>query len=168
MNFETKKQEFIASWGVLGQQWGVNKAMSQIHALLLVSTRPLTSEEIMQELQMSRGNVSMNLRSLIDWGLIEKVMIPGLRKEHFKAEKDVLMMTKRIAIERRKREVEPTLKLLKDAASIPTNTPEAEEFVKITSQLAALTEQLDTILSLFAHTPSNSVDEAVQELTKLA
>jgi DNA-binding transcriptional regulator GbsR (MarR family) len=164
MDFSTKKQQFIASWGVLGQQWGINKAMSQIHALLLISTKPMTMVEIMDELQMSRGNVSMNLRSLMEWGLVEKTTIAGDRKEYFKALKDVMAMTKRIAIERRKREVEPTLKLLQEASEIDANTPEEQEFVLITSQLAMLTQQLDTILGMFAGADEADAEELIGQM----
>ncbi len=164
MDFTKKKREFIAAWGILGQQWGINKAMSQIHALLLISTKPMTMVEIMDELQMSRGNVSMNLRSLMDWGLVEKTSISGERKEYFKALKDVMAMTKRIAIERRKREVEPTLKLLKDASEIEATSPEEQEFVTITSQLAMLTQQLDAILVMFAGSDEADTEELMGQM----
>jgi len=149
MDFEQTKEEFINTWGVIGQQWGINKAMSQIHALLLIANEPLTMEQIMISLHASRGNVSMNLRSLMEWGLIEKVVVPGNRKEHYRAEKNVMEMAKRIAAERRKREIEPTIRLLKKAATFKAANDEEKAFVDVTQQLASLTESLDTFLRVF-------------------
>ena len=89
MNYEDAKQKYIQAWGTLGSSWGINKAMAQIHALLLVSTEPLSAEDVMNELQMSRGNVNMNLRALMDWGIVEKEHKVGERKEFFSAGKDI-------------------------------------------------------------------------------
>jgi len=89
MKFDEAKDKFISTWGSLGSLWGINKAMAQIHALLLISPNPLSVDEIMSELKISRGNTSMNLRQLIDWGIVYKENKPGDRKEYFKSEKDV-------------------------------------------------------------------------------
>ncbi len=70
MKLEAAKQEFINSWGVLGTQWGISRTMAQIHALLLVTPDPIHAEAIMEQLQISRGNANMNLRDLMDWGLV--------------------------------------------------------------------------------------------------
>ena len=72
MNLEEAKNKFIQSWGTLGSQWGINRTMSQIHALLLVSAEPLSAEDVMEQLNISRGNANMNLRALMDWGLVTK------------------------------------------------------------------------------------------------
>lgn len=92
--------------------------MAQLHALLLVSPDPLSADEMMAELNMSRGNVNMNIRELIDWGLVEKVHKPGDRKEYFIAEKDIWEVTKRVARERKKRELEPVLKVLEQVSAV--------------------------------------------------
>ncbi|MCW3119892.1 MAG: transcriptional regulator [Chitinophagaceae bacterium] len=112
MDLEEAKKKFIHSWGTLGSQWGINRTMSQIHALLLVSAQPLSTEGIMQDLNISRGNANMNLRALMDWGLISKEHKPGDRKEYFAAGKDIWETARKITAERRKREIEPVLQVL--------------------------------------------------------
>src|SRR5215216_1590631 len=89
MKYLEAKEKFIETWGVLGSQWGVNKTIAQIQALLLISANPLSTDDIMAELTISRGNANMSLRELLDWGIIYKKTIAGDRKEYFVAEKDV-------------------------------------------------------------------------------
>ena len=112
MQLAEAKAQFIQSWGVLGSQWGINRTMAQIHALLLVSPEPLTTEEIMEQLQVSRGNTNMNVRELMDWNLVQKVIIPGQRKEFFSAEKDIWKVATLIMYQRKKRELDPMVKVL--------------------------------------------------------
>ncbi|MFM8361479.1 MAG: GbsR/MarR family transcriptional regulator, partial [Haliscomenobacter sp.] len=112
MNVSEGTEKFIQSWGALATSWGINRTMAQIHALLLASSNPLTADDIMESLQMSRGNVNLNLRALMDWGLVMKELRPGDRKDYFVAEKDIWEVVKRIIIERKKRELEPMIKIL--------------------------------------------------------
>jgi DNA-binding transcriptional regulator GbsR (MarR family) len=112
MKLEEAKQEFIQSWGVLGSQWGINRTMAQVHALLLISGNPLSTDEIMDELSISRGNTNMNVRELMNWELVDKVIVPGDRKEYFTAEKDIWKVATRIMYQRKKRELDPMLKTL--------------------------------------------------------
>jgi DNA-binding transcriptional regulator GbsR (MarR family) len=112
MKLAEAKQQFIASWGAFGTHWGINRTMAQIHALLLISPDPLSQDDIMEELNISRGNVNMNIRELISWGLVERIILTGERKEFFTAEKDIWKVVKQIVKERKKRELEPMLKLL--------------------------------------------------------
>ena len=112
MQLTDAKEQFIQSWGTLASNWGINKTMAQVHALLLVSPDPLSAEEIMSELNISRGNVNMNVRDLIDWGIVKKIHKSGERKEFFAAEKDIWEVAKQIAKERKKRELEPVIKVL--------------------------------------------------------
>ena len=118
MKLSEAKGQFIQAWGTLGSKWGINRTMAQLHALLLVSPDPLSADEMMAELNMSRGNVNMNIRELIDWGLVEKVHKPGDRKEYFIAEKDIWEVTKRVARDRKKRELEPVLKVLEQVSAV--------------------------------------------------
>ena len=104
MKLSEAKQQFISSWGAFGTQWGINRTMAQIHALLLVSINPLTQDDMMEELSISRGNVNMNIRDLIGWGLVDRVIISGERKEYFTAEKDIWKVATQIIKERKKRE----------------------------------------------------------------
>ena len=96
MKLTEAKAQFISSWGAFGTHWGINRTMAQIHALLLVSPDPITQDDIMEQLSISRGNVNMNTRDLIDWGLVERVLIPGERKEFFTAEKDIWKVSTQI------------------------------------------------------------------------
>src|SRR3954452_18999341 len=89
---QAARDEFITQWGVMGSAWGINRTMAQIHALLITATTPLTTDEIMDDLKISRGNANMNLRELCGWGLIRSVIRKGERKEFFEAEKDVWKM----------------------------------------------------------------------------
>jgi DNA-binding transcriptional regulator GbsR (MarR family) len=102
MKLTEAKQQFIGSWGAFGTHWGINRTMAQIHALLLISPDPLTQDDIMEELDISRGNTNMNIRELINWRLVERVLLPGERKEYFSAEKDIWKVIKQIVKERKK------------------------------------------------------------------
>lgn len=112
MKLNEAKQQFISSWGAFGTHWGINRTMAQIHALLLISADPLSQDDIMEELNISRGNTNMNIRELINWGLVERVILAGERKEFFTAEKDIWKVVKQIVKERKKRELEPMMLLL--------------------------------------------------------
>jgi len=118
MKLAEAKSQFIQAWGTLGSKWGINRTMAQLHALLMVSPDPLSTEELMDELNISRGNVNMNVRELIGWGLVEKIYKLGERKEYFKAEKDIWKITKQVAKERKKRELEPVLKVLEEVSQV--------------------------------------------------
>src|SRR5688500_17168496 len=112
MKLQEAKQQFISSWGAFGTHWGINRTMAQIHALLLTSADPLTQDDIMDQLNISRGNTNMNIRELINWGLVDRLLVTGERKEFFTAEKDIWKVVRMIVKERKKRELEPMLQLL--------------------------------------------------------
>ncbi len=112
MKLTEAKQQFIGSWGAFGTHWGINRSMAQIHALLLISPDPMTQDDIMAALDISRGNTNMNIRELINWGLVERILLSGERKEYFSAEKDIWKVMRQIVKERKKRELEPMLLLL--------------------------------------------------------
>jgi DNA-binding transcriptional regulator GbsR (MarR family) len=120
------KEKFILHWGEMGSLWGINRTMAQIHALLFISRNPLSANEIMDELQISRGNVSMALRELIAWGIVNRVHIKGERREYYTTEKDVWSMFRVIARERKKREVDPTINILRDSMASLNTMPESE------------------------------------------
>ena len=108
------RDSFVAQWGAIGGAWGINRTMAQIHALLLVSSQPLSTDEVMEELRISRGNANTNLRDLVGWGLVRSVIRKGERKEFFEAEKDVWKMFCIIARERKRREIAPAVEALDD------------------------------------------------------
>lgn len=103
------RDELVRRWGEMGGYWGINRTMAEIHALMFVTDKPLCTDDVMARLQVSRGNASMNLRALVDWGLIQRVHVLGDRKEYFKADTDVWRMFETIMRERRRREVEPII-----------------------------------------------------------
>src|SRR5262245_42319906 len=111
------RDQFVSQWGVIGSAWGVNRTMAQIHALLITAPAALNTDDIMQELKISRGNAHSNLRDLISWGLVRSVVRKGERKEFFEAEKDVWKMFCIIIRERRRRELRPAQAVLKECLS---------------------------------------------------
>jgi DNA-binding transcriptional regulator GbsR (MarR family) len=117
-------QRFILHFGEMGGRWGVNRTVGQIYALLFLSDRPLVAEEIADALDMSRSNVSMGLKELEAWRLIRKRHLPGDRREHIEALDDIWQIVRTLAEERRRREVDPTLSLLRD---IILETPSSTE-----------------------------------------
>ena len=114
--WETSREEFVAQWGALGSNWGINRTMAQIHALLMTAPEPMHTEQIMERLHVSRGNANTNLRELVGWGLVRSVLKKGERREYFEAEKDVWNMFITIARERKRRELDPALSVLKNCA----------------------------------------------------
>ncbi|WP_397445532.1 GbsR/MarR family transcriptional regulator [Polaribacter sp. R77954] len=146
MKLEDAKLKYIHTWGSLATSWGINKTMAQVHALLLVSTKPMSAEDIMETLQISRGNVNMNVRALIDWGIVQKKFVVGERKEFFVANKDMWELFKQITKERKKREIEPVLKVLADLQEIDDDTEEGHEFKKVLGDLSKVTTTVNNIL----------------------
>jgi DNA-binding transcriptional regulator GbsR (MarR family) len=107
-------QKFILHWGEMGTRWGINRTVAQVHALLFLSERPLPAEEIATTLGVARSNISTSLRELQNWGIVRIVHVVGDRRDHFESMKDVFAMFRVIARERKKREIEPTLRVLRD------------------------------------------------------
>jgi DNA-binding transcriptional regulator GbsR (MarR family) len=110
-------ERFVLHWGEMGGQWGVNRSVSQIHALLYLSERPLTADDIADTLGLARSNVSNSIKELLGWNLIRRVPIRGDRRDHFEAETDVWEMFLRIAAGRKEREIDPAVAVLKTCAT---------------------------------------------------
>lgn len=150
MQYTEAKKKFIQAWGTLGSNWGINKAMAQIHALLLISTDALSTEEIMDELQMSRGNVNMNLRALMDWGIVRKHHKVGERKEYFSTGKDIWELAKQVSRERRRREIEPILNVLAEVQNVSGDNKKAvTEFKNVTKELFDFSHKIDGTIEKF-------------------
>ena len=160
MDLETAKQNFIQTWGSLGAEWGVNRTMAQVHAALLVSETALSTDEVMERLKISRGNANTNLRALVQWGLVGKESRPGERKEYYAAEKDVWEISRTIAKERRRRELDPLMKhlsaLLEVEASEDSDDASVEEFKALVSDILALGERASSMLDLVLRLDQNS------------
>ncbi len=135
------RDEFIAQWGAMGGAWGINRTMAQVHALLMTSDRALTTDEVMADLKISRGNAHQNLRELVGWGLVRSVIRKGERKEFFESEKDVWRMFCTIARERQRREVEPALRALR-ACEDQTRGLRGEKATAFNRQIKALADFL--------------------------
>lgn len=108
------QQRYILHWGEMGTQWGINRTVAQVHALLFISAEPLNAEEISLILQVARSNVSNSLRELMGWGIVKRVHVLNDRRDHFESLKDVWEMFRIILDERKKREIDPTLAMLED------------------------------------------------------
>jgi len=109
------QERFVVTWGEMGAKWGINRTVAQIHALLYLSARPLQAEEIAATLGVARSNVSTSLRELQGWGIVRVVHILGDRRDHFESMKDVWEMFRIIVDERKKREADPVLTMLREA-----------------------------------------------------
>ena len=156
MELNDAKNRFIQAWGTLGSNWGINKAMAQIHALLLLAAEPLSAEDIMEQLQMSRGNVNMNLRALMDWGIVKKDHIVGERKEYFSTGKDVWELAKQVSKERRRREIEPIRNVLQSIQSVSGENKKAvTEFKKTTGDLLNFSLKVDAVIDKFSKSDQN-------------
>jgi DNA-binding transcriptional regulator GbsR (MarR family) len=110
-------ERFILHWGEMGEAWGVNRSVSQIHALLYTSPRPMTAEDIADTLSLARSNVSTSLRELLSWALIRRVSLLGDRRDYYEAETDMLEVVRRIAIGRKAREIDPALTVLRECVA---------------------------------------------------
>lgn len=110
-------ERFVVAWGELGEVWGVNRSVSQIHALLYASDRPLSADEIVQSLKIARSNVSNSLRELVGWSLVRRVSVLGDRRDFYEAEADVFELVRRIAEGRKKREIDPAIAALRQCVN---------------------------------------------------
>jgi len=137
-------ERFILHWGDMGDGWGVNRSVSQIHGLLYLADAPMTAEDIAETLGMARSNVSNSLKELLAWNLIRRVPILGDRRDHFEAETDIWEVAARIAAGRKEREIDPAIAALRacvsDAADDPTITAVASKRLK---EMLAFTELVD-------------------------
>lgn len=158
MKYDEAKNKFVQQWGALGTAWGISRTMAQIHAVLLLSPESMTADELMEELGISRGNVSMSLKALIEWGIATKEYKVGERKEYFIAEKDIYRVATQVASERRKRELEPVLHMLESIKSMDDQEVSAskrEELENVTSQILGLAKKSDSLLKKFISAERN-------------
>jgi DNA-binding transcriptional regulator GbsR (MarR family) len=157
MKLAEAQQQFIASWGAFGSHWGINRTMAQIHALLMISPDPLSQDDVMEQLTISRGNVNMNIRDLIDWGLVTRVLIQGERKEYFSAEKDIWKVATQIVKERKKRELDPMLRLLDQLEDIEGDKKDkhSKQFTETIGNIRKFGQQADRMLDTMVKADEN-------------
>src|SRR5689334_10596228 len=108
------QQKFVLHWGEMGTRWGINRTVAQIHALLFLSPKPLHAEEIAETLAVARSNVSTSLKELQGWGIVKMVHVMGDKRDHFESMKDVWEMFRMVLDERKRREIDPTLSMLRE------------------------------------------------------
>lgn len=158
------QDRFVTTWGKMGSAWGISRTMAEVHALLYITGDALCTDDFMERLQISRGNASMSLRALQDWGLIRRVHKRGDRKEYFEAEADVWTMFKTIARERKKREVNPVIASLYEIRDMtapaeggPRPTPAKADAAALSTddreRIDAHNQRLDAMLDVI-----NSID----------
>jgi len=153
----------------MGSSWGINRTMAQIHALLLTARESLSTDDVMEQLAISRGNTNTNLRELVSWGLVRSVVRRGDRKEYFEAEKDVWRIFCIIARERKRREITPAMDVLKRCAAetADLDTPEARTFHDQMRNLLEFMEMGETVLDRIARSEQSTMLKfATRFLTK--
>ena len=153
------RDEFVTQWGAIGSAWGINRTMAQIHALLLVTPQAVTTDEVMDDLKISRGNAHTNLKELVGWGLVRSVIRKGERKEYFEAEKDVWRMFCIIVRERKRREIRPAINVLKACVERTDDlkSPGAVAFTKQIQALGEFMEMADGVLSKVVRSEQSSI-----------
>lgn len=148
------QEQFIQAWGQMGPSWGVSRTMAEVHALLYVSAKPLNTDDVMDRLRISRGNASMSLRALVEWGLISRIHLRGDRKEYFQADQDAWSVARTVIRERLRREILPLLAALYDIRdqtgehAIPATAPTKTADLAPTDAVATHNQRLDELVAL--------------------
>ena len=153
------QDKFIHHWGTLGSAWGVNKTMTQVHALLMVSEDPVTTDDIMERLKISRGNAHTNVKELVSWGIARQVIVPGERKDFYTAEKEPWKLLCTIARERKRREIEPAIDAIVECLneSSGMKSKAAKEFRNQLSELQEFLEMAERILTRLGRSEKSKV-----------
>jgi DNA-binding transcriptional regulator GbsR (MarR family) len=163
MNLSPLVQSFVLHFGEMGSRWGINRTVGQIYALLYVSEQPLNADEIAESLSFSRSNVSMGLKELESWRLVRLQHFPGDRREYFSTPDDVWAIFKTLAEERKKREVEPTLTMLRGAI-METPASDAERHAQ--QRMKEMHQLIELVTTWFSDIQHMDV-ETLQRLMKL-
>ncbi len=151
MNLSATETKFILHWGEMGTRWGINRTVAQVHALLYIVGRPLPADEIAQTLSVARSNVSTSLRELQGWGLAKVSHVLGDRRDHFETFHDVWAMFKLVAVERKRREIDPTLAVLREAIAQAEKDGEKaakERLVQMLEFFETLTEAFEEFVKM--------------------
>src|SRR5437899_8535998 len=146
------QQKFILHWGEMGTRWGINRTVAQIHALLFLSPRPLHAEQIAQTLNVARSNVSTSLKELQSWGIVKLVHVLGDKRDHFESMKEVWEMFRVVLDERKKREIDPTLNMLRVCIAEAENDKQTDAYT--TRRLADLAEFFEGTTAWYAQVRS--------------
>ena len=140
-------QKFILHWGEMGTKWGINRTVAQVHALLFLSAKPVPADEIAATLAVARSNVSTSLRDLQGWGIVRVVHVLGDRRDHFETTKDVWEIFRTVSEERKRREIDPTLRVLNECVQELKSSPQGDPYTR--ERLESMLEFLTTMTGLF-------------------
>jgi DNA-binding transcriptional regulator GbsR (MarR family) len=140
-------QKFILHWGEMGTKWGINRTVAQVHALLFLSPKPLPADEISTTLSVARSNVSSSLRELQGWGIVNLVHVLGDRRDHFQTTKDVWEIFRTVSEERKRREIDPTLRVLAECVRELKTAPAGDAYTR--ERLESMLDFLNTMSGLF-------------------
>lgn len=156
-NISPVQERFITHWGEMGTRWGINRTVAQVHALLYTSDRPLNAEEICDTLGIARSNASNTLKELQGWGIVKIVHLKGDRRDHFESIRDVWELFRIIANERRKREVDPTLEVLRDCLAEPATDDESPLLRERLKQLQGFMESISAMHDATNRIPTSAL-----------
>jgi DNA-binding transcriptional regulator GbsR (MarR family) len=161
------QDQFILEWGKMSSSWGINRTMAQIHALLFVTGIPLDVNEIMERLQISRGNASINLRELMDWGIVRRSRRPGDRKDTYLSETDPYQMFIRVVRERKRREIDPTADAIRECLRKVPHQENDGQADTMRIRLEALLEIFDLVDAAYKQVfgPERALDEMKELLS---
>jgi DNA-binding transcriptional regulator GbsR (MarR family) len=150
--------KLILHWGAMGTRWGVNRTVAQIHALLYLSPQPMNAEEIAGTLSIARSNVSTSLRELESWGIVRAIHLLGDRREHYQATKDVWEMARVILDERKRREIDPTVTVLRECLSeLNDKGPDKAEMHERLKAMLEFVEMLTSLYGQISKLPTGTV-----------
>ncbi len=155
MKYNEGKEHFIKAWGDVSTNWGINKTMGQIHALLLIADKPMNADNIIEELDISSGNANMNIKSLLGWGLIQKKRVDGCRKDYYIADKNLWEVFRKIILERKRKELDPMIQLLEEVSSVEGMCKSSNEFCRMVKELKSFSSKADGALSNFCTSKPN-------------
>jgi DNA-binding transcriptional regulator GbsR (MarR family) len=141
------QQKFILHWGEMGTRWGINRTVAQIHALLYISPKPLHAEEIAETLVVARSNVSTSLKELQSWGIVKMVHVLGDKRDHFESMKDVWEMFRLVLDERKRREIDPTLAMLRECIAESEQEKDKDPYTR--ERLKDLSDFFETTTSWY-------------------
>lgn len=152
------EQDFILHWGQMGVQWGINRTVAQVHALLYLSEEPLNAEEICGVLNVARSNVSTSLKELQGWGIVRKVSLMGDKRDHFESVQDVWELARIILNERKKREIDPTQRVLQDFVAAAKADGESSAYtVKRLHEMASFLKASSTWFDRINRMPNKAI-----------
>lgn len=153
-------QEFIVHWGRMGTRWGVNRTVAQIYALLYISPRPLNAEEISDTLSVARSTVSTGLHELESWSIVKVVNVLGDRRDHFEATSDVWEMFRVIVEERKRRELDPSVEMLRDALATLEERDADERYAR--GKLLEMLDFFETVTSFYGQVQDLPTDALIR------